>query len=963
MAGRIVLDLGNPALDASSVALVGSKRFYYANGTTTLQSIFTDPDLDTPLANPMEADSAGRFPDVWCADDKVYSVAWKTAAGATIRTFDNIKPIVVDTTDLFGEPGVYYLSELTGVVDGTDVSVTALNGALATVAATAPGVVKAGPHTYTMDEATLVLKEGADLEGQGKDLTEFDWSDNAAFSTLISATGAGPGTWFPASSGLTKGRTSVAVTGTPTGFVAGGTCMVRSTEFGLPQINDQEKFTWAATTSIAKGALTYANGRWYVCTTAGTTGSTSPTSTSNPVTDGTATLYYIDYANQQNQVRWTAGLSATLGMFRAIGSGASIGYLLVCVTAGTTGASAPVVSYSNTLTLVTDGTAVWRLAGYFNSTKGELKERGIDRVSGSTIYLTSELEDDYPLSYGGQSFTVEIAPVTLANINLSKLTIRGRGIPASGSLSAVGSGTSLYYTSSELCDKGILPKWCKLTLRDVRIIDVEQFAIYGGCSIIDDDDSCEYIFSPTHLESQQYACYLQGAGSYNSRGSKSWNARHVPDGDGSPSTTEPAYRGIPSHIGLYDHDAVGCWQSVTGSHRAARYLEAVGGIWNVLTAGWKSRCPNTLLVGVTINGPRYASESDYIAQDALLTGYYQTGKSVVKGVILNGGFAGARLSNADGTIGKVDWEFLTDGALTYGARLGAADGDAMEDCSFDIKSSGVVTYDNVLVDGPMTNCHVKLRYKGGRKGITSANRKPKLTNCTFDISGQDCTEEAMDLYNATGGHVFGGVRASSTTNVINRLKDFIAVTIDRATAIGPAAFAGEFWKVQATSASYSSYIEMADQVCYSPSGIGGTGLTVEANVSNSSFGRINTTHTTKISAGVNPTNIYASAPNNVQDAAYTLAPQDATPGRTVTHTSGSAHTWTINPLSTGFIPVGSRIEFCNVGSGVVTIARGAGVVLRLAGADANRSVAQYGAGTLVHVSTDVWIVYGSVGVT
>ena len=335
----------------------------------------------------------------------------------------------------------------------------------------------------------------------------------------------------------------------------------------------------------------------------------------------------------------------------------------------------------------------------------------------------------------------------------------------------------------------------------------------------------------------------------------------------------------------------------------------------------------------------------------------------MKGIRTEGGVYGLRLSNSDGVIGNVDIEMQIDSPLLYGARLGVADGDQMENVHVDLSVSGVTTYDNVLLDGPLTNSSVKLRYDGGRKGITSSNRKPVLTNCGIEYSGQDCTEEALDIYNMNGGKIVPGVVHSSTTNVINRLKDIVAVTIESGVTKSIAAFTGEFWKVQATSASLSAYVNMEDQVCYAASGTGGTCLTVEANVSNSRFGRMNSPHTTKISAGVNSTNIYADAPNNVQDATYTIAPQDAMPGRTLTHTSGSAHTWTINPIATGYIPVGSRIEFCNVGSGVVTIARGAGVVLRLAGADANRSVAQYGAGTLVHVSTNVWLVYGSVGVT
>lgn len=89
MAGRIILDLPNPALDSNGQVIANSTLTYYINGTTTPQSIYTDATLATPLANPLSSDAAGRFPEVWADESKSFSVKW-TIPGAADVTFDNI---------------------------------------------------------------------------------------------------------------------------------------------------------------------------------------------------------------------------------------------------------------------------------------------------------------------------------------------------------------------------------------------------------------------------------------------------------------------------------------------------------------------------------------------------------------------------------------------------------------------------------------------------------------------------------------------------------------------------------------------------------------------------------------------------------------------------------------------------------------------------------------------------------
>jgi hypothetical protein len=107
---------------------------------------------------------------------------------------------------------------------------------------------------------------------------------------------------------------------------------------------------------------------------------------------------------------------------------------------------------------------------------------------------------------------------------------------------------------------------------------------------------------------------------------------------------------------------------------------------------------------------------------------------------------------------------------------------------------------------------------------------------------------------------------------------------------------------------------------------------------------------------------FRGAPLETQDANYSFGLPDA--GQTIRHTSGSAHAWTIEPDSTTNFPIGTTIVIRNVGSGIVTLTRGSGVVLRIGGVttDSNKSFAQWGLATLLKEAADTWVVSGA-GVT
>jgi len=75
----------------ANAPLNGGKAYFYLTTTTTLEDVFEDAALGTPLSNPVVANSAGFFPElVYLDPTKTYRLVLKTSAGATIFDADPI---------------------------------------------------------------------------------------------------------------------------------------------------------------------------------------------------------------------------------------------------------------------------------------------------------------------------------------------------------------------------------------------------------------------------------------------------------------------------------------------------------------------------------------------------------------------------------------------------------------------------------------------------------------------------------------------------------------------------------------------------------------------------------------------------------------------------------------------------------------------------------------------------------
>lgn len=84
----------SPALDSSGNVISGAKLNFYITGTSTRKDTYTTAAKSVANANPVIADSAGRFPDIFMDTDVAYKVVFTDAADVEIWTKNDVVPIL-----------------------------------------------------------------------------------------------------------------------------------------------------------------------------------------------------------------------------------------------------------------------------------------------------------------------------------------------------------------------------------------------------------------------------------------------------------------------------------------------------------------------------------------------------------------------------------------------------------------------------------------------------------------------------------------------------------------------------------------------------------------------------------------------------------------------------------------------------------------------------------------------------
>lgn len=85
-----------PAINPNGLVVPGAQIYFYGTGTTTLQTVYADSGLVTPLSNPVMANAAGAWPAIYMDGTKTYRVVLKDSLGAVLGDTD---PYLVNITD------------------------------------------------------------------------------------------------------------------------------------------------------------------------------------------------------------------------------------------------------------------------------------------------------------------------------------------------------------------------------------------------------------------------------------------------------------------------------------------------------------------------------------------------------------------------------------------------------------------------------------------------------------------------------------------------------------------------------------------------------------------------------------------------------------------------------------------------------------------------------------------------
>ena len=96
MTGTLLTQPVIRAVDASGLPMAGARLQFYATGTTTPTSVYSTTGLETPLGNPVVADSGGLFAPIYLDPAVTYRVQLSSAAGSLVRDVDPVNTPLVN---------------------------------------------------------------------------------------------------------------------------------------------------------------------------------------------------------------------------------------------------------------------------------------------------------------------------------------------------------------------------------------------------------------------------------------------------------------------------------------------------------------------------------------------------------------------------------------------------------------------------------------------------------------------------------------------------------------------------------------------------------------------------------------------------------------------------------------------------------------------------------------------------
>lgn len=170
------------ALDASGNPYSGAKLYFYASpGTTTPVDVYTTAALSVAHANPVVADSGGKFPNIYGSTAVAYRAVMKDSTGAvTLHDFDPINA---------GSSSTVSSIDVSGGTTGLSFSGGPITSSGTITAAGTLAVANGGTGSTTASGARSNL--GAAASGANTDITALDQDVTITATGTIASTSIG----------------------------------------------------------------------------------------------------------------------------------------------------------------------------------------------------------------------------------------------------------------------------------------------------------------------------------------------------------------------------------------------------------------------------------------------------------------------------------------------------------------------------------------------------------------------------------------------------------------------------------------------------------------------------------------------------------------------------------------------------------------------------------------------------
>lgn len=157
-----MLQAGDSNLDP----IAGAKLNFYITGTSTPKDTYSDSAKTIPNANPVVADAAGRFGDIFMDTDAAYKIVYTDASDVTIQTFDPFSPVRAD--QVIETPVVAKSANFT-ILTSQKGSLFEVDASSASVSATLPTVADAGNNFEVTIKKVDSSSNAVTVDGNGSE--------------------------------------------------------------------------------------------------------------------------------------------------------------------------------------------------------------------------------------------------------------------------------------------------------------------------------------------------------------------------------------------------------------------------------------------------------------------------------------------------------------------------------------------------------------------------------------------------------------------------------------------------------------------------------------------------------------------------------------------------------------------------------------------------------------------------